>query len=185
MSPRFPNISPQPRTTAMAGKRPQVVLIGPPASGKTKIGKLVARELVLPFIDTDQIVAGRYGPIPEIFREHGEPWFRSREEEAVTSALDGHGVVSLGGGAVTTESIRNALFNHRVVWLTISPDAVAPRLNNDKRPLLAGGLEDWKKLVAAREPLYREVASHQIDVSHRPIDEVATDIVAWVKAGHD
>ena len=169
----------------MAASKPQVVLIGPPASGKTKIGRLVAREFVLPFLDTDHIVAGRHGPIPEIFREHGEAWFRSREEEAVTSALSGQGVVSLGGGAVTTESIRDMLGDHRVVWLDISPEAVAPRLNNDKRPLLAGGLEDWKKLVAAREPLYRQVARHRIDVSHRPIDEVASDIVAWVKAGHD
>ena len=169
----------------MVGSKPQVVLIGPPASGKTKIGKLVARELVLPFLDTDHIVAGRHGPIPEIFREHGEKWFRSKEEEAVAGVLSGPGVVSLGGGAVTTESTRKALLDHRVVWLDISPEAVAHRLDNDKRPLLAGGIDDWKKLVAAREPLYREVAGHRIDVSHRPIDEVASDIVAWVKAGHD
>lgn len=169
----------------MAGSRPQVVLIGPPASGKTKIGKLVARELVLPFLDTDQIVAGRHGPIPEIFKEHGEQWFRSREEEAVAGVLSAHGVVSLGGGAVTTDSTRRALADHRVVWLDISPEAVAPRLNNDKRPLLAGGLDDWKALVTSREPLYREVARHRIDVSHRPIEEVASDIVAWVKAAHD
>lgn len=169
----------------MVGSRPQVVLIGPPASGKTKIGKIVARELVLPFLDTDQIVAGRHGAIPEIFRTHGEQWFRAREEEAVLASLGGSGVLSLGGGAVTTPSVAQALGDHRVVWLDISAEAVAPRLNNDKRPLLAAGLEDWKELVALREPLYRAVATHRIDVSHRPIEDVASDIVAWVKAGHD
>ncbi len=166
-------------------ERPRVILIGPPASGKTKIGKLVAKGLAAPFLDTDQILVARYGPIPAIFADQGEAWFRLREAEAVAESLTAPGVLSLGGGAVTIEATRTALAGHRVVWLDITEDAVAPRLDNDKRPLLAGGLADWRVLVESRKPLYEEVSEHRVDVSHRPIQEVADDIVAWVESQND
>jgi len=162
-------------------ERPRVVLIGPPASGKTKIGKLVAKGLAAPFLDTDQILVARYGPIPTIFNDQGEAWFRLREAEAVAESLRSPGVISLGGGAVTTPATRDALHQHTVIWLDISEEAVAPRLDNDKRPLLPGGLSDWKALVEARRPLYEGVSNHLVDVSHRPIQEVADDIVTWVE----
>ena len=160
---------------------PRVVLVGPPASGKTKIGRVLAKKLSEPFLDTDTVLTTRYGPIPEIFRDQGEAWFRGREAEVVAESLRSPGVISLGGGAVTTASTRDALKGHPVIGLRISADAVASRLNNTKRPLLVDGVESWKALVASRQLWYDEVAVHSIDVSHRPIDEVADDIVAWLE----
>jgi shikimate kinase len=89
--------------------------------------------------------------------------------------------VSLGGGAVTHPETRGDLAHHTVVALTISPEAVASRLDNDKRPLLTDGLESWKNLVASRQPLYNEVATWQLDVSHRPTEQVAQEIVSWLE----
>lgn len=162
-------------------QRPLVVLVGPPASGKTKIGRLLAKNLSEPFMDTDTVLRTRYGPIPEIFRDQGEAWFRLREAEVVSESLSAPGVLSLGGGAVTTASNRQALRGHRVVGLQISPEAVASRLDNAKRPLLVNGVESWEALVAARQPWYDEVAVHTVDVSHRAIEDVAEEIAAWLE----
>jgi shikimate kinase len=158
-----------------------VVLVGPPASGKTKIGKILAQRLQEPFVDTDTVLKTRYGPIPEIFADQGENWFRAREAEVVSEFLAAPGVLSLGGGAVTTAGTREALAEHTVVLLDISVDAVAPRLNNQKRPLLSGGVQAWEELVAGRKVWYDEVATWRIDVSHRPIEAVAEEIAHYLE----
>ena len=162
---------------------PTVVLVGPPAAGKTKVGKELAKKLAMPFIDTDRMIEAEHGPIPQIFAQYGEQEFRRLERDAIRHALHSDGVVSLGGGAVTVEDNRRDLRGFPVVLLWISDDAVSPRLNNPKRPLLAtGGLPAWKALVDARTPWYREVATHTVDVSHRSVDDVAEDIRGWLES---
>ena len=164
----------------MVDHTPPLVLIGPPASGKTKIGKRVARLLGVGHLDTDRVIAAAHGPIPEIFQTLGEPAFRALEREAVAQALTTEQVVSLGGGAVVDPDTRATLRHHTVVGLTISEDAVAHRLDNDKRPLLINGVTDWVALVEKRQPLYDEVTTWSVDVSHRLADEVAQEIVSWL-----
>lgn len=157
-----------------------MVFIGPPASGKSKIGREVARILELPFVDTDKVVVAEHGEIPEIFATRGEPWFREREREAVEKALREPGVVSLGGGAVVNADTREQLVDLPVVLLEISEEAVAPRVTDSpKRPLL-NGLDSWRALVDARRDWYDECATHRVDVSHRHYDEVAAEIVEWL-----
>ena len=166
----------------MPNQTPQVVLIGPPASGKTKIGKRVARLLGVDHVDTDHKIVQTHGPIPDIFQTLGEEKFRELERQAVIEALTTDSVVSLGGGAVTHPDTRTDLASHTVIGLTISDDAVSHRLNNDKRPLLRRGLADWVELVAKRQPLYDEVTTWVVDVSHREPDDVAEEIVSWLRA---
>jgi shikimate kinase len=164
----------------MPSQIPPLVLIGPPASGKTKIGKRVAKLLGVPHLDTDHMITARYGPIPGIFKNLGEEEFRQLERQAVEQALSSKAVVSLGGGAVTNKDTRADLHHHTVVGLSISEDAVSHRLNNDKRPLLTNGVADWVELVKKRQPLYDEVTTWSVDVSHRSSDEVAEQIVSWL-----
>jgi shikimate kinase len=134
-------------------------------------------------VDTDRIITERYGSIPDIFAQQGEPWFREREAEVIRECLDQPGVLSLGGGAVITESTRVALRGHPVVLFMISEDAVSHRVeHSDKRPLLSGGLEAWKALVEARMPWYRECSEWEVDVSHRPVDDVAAEVVSWLES---
>lgn len=161
--------------------KPLVVVVGPPAAGKTRAAKRVARTLGVDVVDTDAEVAARWGPIPEIFAAHGEQFFRDKEREAVISALHGAGVVALGGGAIMHPATRLELGEHRVALIEITAEAVAPRLDNDKRPLLRGGLDAWKALVEARQNVYDEVASQTFDASHRSIDDLARDISDWVR----
>lgn len=162
-------------------QKPLVVVVGPPAAGKTRAAKRVARTLGVDVVDTDAEVVARWGPIPEIFAAHGEQFFRDKEREAVMSALHGVGVVALGGGAIMHPATRSELSAHRVALIEISAEAVAPRLDNDKRPLLRGGLDAWKALVETRQDVYDEVASQTFDASHRSIDDLARDIADWVR----
>jgi shikimate kinase len=158
-----------------------LVFIGPSGAGKTRIGKRVARLLRVPFTDTDSMVVHRYGPISQIFGEHGELYFRGLEREAVHAALEAEGVLSLGGGAVLDTETQAELAAHRVVFLTISPDAVQRRLSSGDRPLVPGGLADWIALNAPRWAIYGRLADLTIDTSGRPSDEIAEEVVAWAR----
>jgi shikimate kinase len=164
----------------MGDGRPLLVLIGPPAAGKTRLGKRVARLLGTPFIDTDKRIVARHGPISALFAEHGEEHFRSLERDEVASALTENAVVSLGGGAVLDADTQHALSGHRVVLLTVSPEAVVARITDAKRPLVAG-IDSWLALVEARTPIYERLATRTFDTSHRPLDAIASEIAAWIK----
>ncbi|MFT4156939.1 MAG: shikimate kinase [Microbacterium sp.] len=158
-----------------------LVLVGPMGAGKTSIGRRVARRLGVAFIDTDRRIVQTHGPIPAIFSEHGEEHFRALEREAVTAAIEEGGVVSLGGGAVTDAATREILRRHPVVFLTVTPEAVAERIAGPGRPLLAGEnpLARWTEIFAQRRGLYEDVSSVTFDTSHRPMQRIAEEIAAW------
>ena len=157
-----------------------VVLIGPPAAGKTRIGKRLASRLGRPFIDTDREIVAEHGPIPQIFAEHGEPYFRRLEREAVRRALTEHAVVSLGGGAVLDRETQADLAATSVILLTVKAEAVAGRIGNAKRPLVTD-LTSWQALVDSRAELYASLADYSIDTSTRPLDAIVEDIALWVE----
>ncbi len=158
-----------------------LVLVGPMAAGKTSVGRRVARRLGVAFIDTDRRIVAAHGPIPGIFAEHGEAHFRDIERAAVADALAEGGVISLGGGAVTEAATRDLLRHQPVVFLTVSPEAVADRLRGSSRPLLAGEdpVERWKKIFEERRGWYAEVSSATFDTSRRPMQKIADEIVTW------
>src|SRR5690554_2225027 len=164
--------------------RPVVVLIGPPAAGKSRIGKKVAKYLESDFIDTDSVIVAEHGSIAELFRTRGEAGFRQIEREVVSRALSSEAVVSLGGGAVMNEDTRQQLDAQRVAMLTVSPQAVAKRIGGHRRPLLAAGtpeeqLAAWQRLADARSAVYESLASRSWDTSVRPITAIAREIANW------
>ena len=158
-----------------------LVFIGPSGAGKTRVGKRVARLLGVPFTDTDSLIVQQHGPIAEIFREHGEPHFRALERTAVQDGLAGEGVLSLGGGAVLDAETQADLATHRVILLTISPEAVERRLTGGDRPLVSGGVDDWVALNAPRWEIYDRLADLTIDTSERENNEVAQEVAAWAR----
>ena len=101
---------------------PKAVLIGLPGSGKSTIGRRLAKALECPLLDTDTAIEERTGrTIAEIFAAEGESGFRQIEQEVVCEALRDHdGVVSLGGGAITIPAVREALAGLTVVYLEIT-----------------------------------------------------------------
>jgi shikimate kinase len=160
---------------------PAVVLIGPMGAGKSRVGRRVAKLLETEFIDTDRVIAGEHGPITAIFDEHGEPYFRELERAVVATALASDGVVSLGGGAVLDPSTQELLAGCRVVFLTVSPEAVEPRLSGGTRPLVRGGLADWERIFAERRPIYEKLATVTFDTSRRPHSRIAEEVAEWAR----
>lgn len=168
----------------MAEAGPVLVLIGPMGAGKTRIGKRVARLLEVPFIDTDKRIVAEHGAIADIFAEHGEPRFRELEREQVAKALGEHGVISLGGGAVLDADTQSDLVPLRVGLMTITAEAVAPRIAGEtKRPLVADGIESWIRLHDQRRDLYDRLADRTFDTSTLPAEKIAHDIADWVREG--
>lgn len=161
-----------------------LVLIGPMGAGKTSVGRQVAKRLGIRFIDTDKRIIAEHGPITEIFAQHGEERFRWIETAAVAAALDEGGVISLGGGAVTSPETRELLRQHPVAFLAVSPEAVSARIRSGGRPLLAGEddpLERWKTIYEQRRGWYDELATETFDTSRRPMQRIADEIASWRK----
>ncbi|GAA2092649.1 shikimate kinase [Kitasatospora saccharophila] len=156
---------------------PAVVLVGPPGSGKSTVGRVLAERLGLPFRDTDADVEQAAGkPIPEIFVDEGEPHFRQLEREAVRAAATGYaGVLALGGGAVMAEETRALLAPLPVVFLEVALGDAVKRVGLDApRPLLAvNPRARWRELMEARRPLYLEVATAVVDTEGRTPEQVA------------
>jgi shikimate kinase len=132
------------------------------AAGKTTIGRHLARELGLDFVDTDELIVERSGPVAGLFASVGEPGFREAEFEAVRAALAGPpAVIALGGGAVTHAPTRALLAERALrVYLDIPIEAILARLARSRtvRPLVgpSPSLERVRELLTEREPFYRE-----------------------------
>ncbi|MDT7761366.1 MAG: shikimate kinase [Mycobacterium sp.] len=161
---------------------PKAVLIGLPGSGKSTIGRRLAKALGLPLLDTDVAIEETTGrTIADIFATDGEREFRRIEEDVIRSALQSHdGVLSLGGGAVTTSGVRDALAGHTVIYLEISAaEGVRRTGGSTVRPLLAGGdrSEKFKALMAERVPVYRRVATMRVNTNRRNPGAVVRYIV--------
>jgi shikimate kinase len=162
---------------------PKAVLVGLPGSGKSTIGRRLAKALGVGLLDTDAAIEQRTGrSIAEIFATDGEAEFRRIEEQVVRAALADHdGVLSLGGGAVTSPGVCEALAGHTVVYLEIGArEGVRRTGGNVVRPLLAGPdrAEKYRDLMAKRVPLYRRVATIRVDTNRRNPGAVVRNILS-------
>ncbi|WP_226344811.1 shikimate kinase [Agilicoccus flavus] len=168
------------------GTAPSLVLVGPPGAGKSTVGALLAVDLGLPRLDTDDLVVERAGAsIAEVFVDEGEEAFRAHERVAVVAALArGPAVVALGGGAVLDERTRADLAGHRVVFLDVALRDAARRAGFDQgRPLLALNPRGrWTILMNERRPVYEALASWRIDTGGRTAREVADEVLDLVRA---
>ncbi len=151
----------------------RIALVGLPGSGKSTIGRQLARRLGLVSIDTDHVIEQRIGcSIREYFEREGEASFRDVEESVIDDLTQTHhGIISTGGGSVLRLANRQHLHSRcQVVYLRSSPEEIFRRLRHDmQRPLLQvdDPLSRLRDLYAIRDPLYRETA-HFIVETGRP-----------------
>ena len=154
-----------------------IVLVGARGSGKSTVGRLLADRLEREFFDSDaeiERVVGR--PIPEIFATHSEPAFRVVEAEVIAALLQrANCVLATGGGAVLHADTRERLAAATVVYLEADADTLHARTAGDpNRPPLTDlpAEEETAAVLAAREPLYREVVTLTVDATAPPEDVV-------------
>jgi shikimate kinase len=165
----------------------RVVLVGFMGSGKSAVGRKLARRLGYGFEDLDRRIEKRAGStIAAVFREQGEAAFRAleREEAELVSRLDGV-VVAAGGGAFAMPRTRAALQRGALtVWLQCSLQSSMRRIERDGSRPLAGNREIMRALLAEREPSYR-LADVRVDTSRRTPREVVERIVELIEGQRD
>ena len=154
-------------------------------SGKSTVGRLVAKNLGWEFIDLDRRIEERVGlSIPELFESSGEPFFRDLERRELLDALEGLAkrVVSCGGGVVVDSRNRARLMEVATVFLWEDSDVLYRRTRGPGRPLRGVNFEDFTRRYAERLPYYLEVASLQIEANNRPYYRIADKILDWLRA---
>lgn len=166
----------------MLGKR-NIFLIGPMGSGKSAVGKYLARLVRAPFIDSDTEIERRTGvDIPYIFEKEGEAGFRERERETLEAlTAEGPMVLATGGGAVLLPQNRACLSERGcVVYLKTSVAQQVHRLKHARnRPLLnnVDPGEKLEQLMRERVPIYEELADVTVSTDGRRVRSVAEDIM--------
>ena len=161
-----------------------LVFVGPMAAGKTSLGKRVARELGVPFVDSDAVFVRRHGAITDFFTTHGEAEFRRIEAEVIAEELASGGgkVLALGGGAVLTASTRELLADHPVVLLMTTQEAVMRTANLSRRPLLQNDPNAWGRILEERKPLYDEVANVTYRTDRATKEQLARRVANWARS---
>jgi shikimate kinase len=169
-----------------------IFLIGLMGAGKTTIGRVLARERNLCFVDSDHEIVARCGvPIPTIFEIEGEAGFRRRESAMIDELTQRQGIVlATGGGAILDPDNRARLkARGTVVYLCAQPHELWLRTRHDRnRPLLATGdpLRKLQELYAVRHPLYLETAHIVLDTGRQSVHSLVTRLgrlLAEARAG--
>ncbi|MCB1538456.1 MAG: shikimate kinase [Rhodospirillales bacterium] len=165
-----------------------VVLIGMMGSGKSQLGRKLARALALPFSDADTAFEQAQGcRIADFFAQHGEDAFRKQEAQVMDRLLDAEArVIAAGGGIVATPEMRDALRRRAcAVWLTASPETLAARCaESTARPLLNGGdpVAILRALMEKRAAWYEESAQFAVSTDRACGDDALNAIIAGLNA---
>ena len=160
-----------------------IIFVGLPGSGKTTIGRHLARRLAMPFVDSDHVIEQGLGcSIREFFAREGEDRFRDVEQQVLDELTQIHqGVIATGGGAVLREANRRHLHERgQVIYLRSNPEDVFRRVRHDTaRPLLQvdDPLSRLRALYEARDPLYRETAHFVIETGRPSVATLVNMIV--------
>ena len=166
-----------------------VGLIGYRGSGKTTIGRRLADRLWQPFIDTDDLVVKKAGKsIKEIFEQEGEQRFRDLETEVVREVCtQPETVIAFGGGALDRDENREAIKQAglRLVYFKCEPAELLKRIQNDpetaaNRPALSnlgGSIEEIESVLARREPIWRNIAGAELEVTYLTPEDAVPYVV--------
>jgi len=170
-----------------------IVLLGYRGSGKTTIGRMLAEQLWKTFVDVDRETCKRFDcdSINLIWAEHGEPAWREMEVKVTQELLNkDEQVIALGGGTIMQPGAREALdaaADCTCIYLKCEPEELYRRItgdstSGDSRPPLTkygGGLEEIRKVLERRDPVYSEVADKVFDVTHTPPDDALRYIIKY------
>ena len=167
-------------------------LVGYRCTGKTSVGRLLAKAMAWTFVDMDHELVTEAGiPIEEMVDSRGWEYFREREAQLLGSLSHAaKQVISTGGGVVTVpENIAIMRGSGKVVWLHASPDTIAARMEADRstagqRPPLQGNnsVVEIEEVLAERMPLYDEAMHLQVETDALSLEEVTEGILRWLES---
>ena len=175
------------RSVRRALQKRSVILVGMMGSGKSSIGRRLAAALELHFVDADAEIEQAAGmTIEDVFKVHGEPYFREGEERVIRRILQGgQQVLSTGGGAVVSQQTRAAIAGSGIsIWLDAPVDLLLQRvLRRDNRPLLKtdNPRAVLERLLLERQPYYAE-ADLKVESRDTPHDAVVDEILALLSS---
>jgi len=165
-----------------------IILTGFMGAGKSRVGKELAKKLSILYIDTDKLIEQKSGrKIKDIFKEHGEAYFRELECEVIRGLpVNQSLIISIGGGAIVNgENLKKLQQLGIIIWLKVSPQEIYKRLKKarKKRPLLAlesvpelEYIENITKILLTREPYYHK-ADYQIETDNKTIREILEELL--------
>jgi shikimate kinase len=167
-----------------------LVLIGMPGAGKTSVGRRLAEKLDMPFVDADHEIEEAAGKsIPEIFADHGEPYFREGERRVISRLLETpHQVLATGGGAFMNADTRAQMKSHALtIWLKAHIDVLMQRVaKRGNRPLLKNGdpRTIMQNLLRIREPIYAEadITVESRDAQH---SQTVNDVIRTIAQSYN
>lgn len=164
-----------------------IIMIGPMAAGKSYIAMHLAKFYGYQFLDADQLIVDRFGPVSEIFDTFGEAHFRKLEAEVIEEVLyspsSKNTIFALGGGAPMTPAIAEMLRDQHVVYILVDAETVRPRITGNKsRPLLQPNpVEKWSEIFEGRRATYESLAKYTLDArGGRPITEMAAELQKFI-----
>ncbi|HZD59778.1 MAG TPA: shikimate kinase [Anaerolineae bacterium] len=167
-----------------------IVLIGYRGTGKSVVGKLIAKRLQMKYISMDAKIVENAGmSIPEIVEKYGWTKFRDMESEVARelAKLDGV-IIDTGGGVIERpENIEALRANTRIIWLKASVETIVSRIQGDtERPSLTGGktfTEEVAEVLERRIPKYRSAAQYELDTDRLTPEQVADIVIKIWKEG--
>jgi len=164
-------------------KADKVYLVGFMGAGKTTVGRALARRLDWRFEDVDEYIERREGrDVAAIFRQSGEPYFRTLERQALTDLLPVRGLVVATGGGTPADPANRALMAHdgAVAWLDAPFPTIAARVPGDGRRPLAANRTEMERLYNDRRTAYAQ-AHARFDVSGVSVDEIVDHVTDWLE----
>ncbi len=164
-----------------------IVLIGFRGTGKSTLGKRLAKKLGMGFVDTDELICEETGmSIPKIFEEKGEEWFRRVEEKIVSRVCElDNFCIACGGGVVLSKSnVEKLRKNSKVILLKSSPKVIFNRIRGDaNRPALTKKEElfdEIRFLLSERKNFYESAADFVVDTSRKGVNSCVKEIIDWL-----
>jgi shikimate kinase len=161
-----------------------LILIGPMGSGKSAVGRSIAKSLHREFFDSDDVIEERTGvDIPYIFEKEGEAGFRQRESKVIADLVAHDGIVLATGGGAIVSAENRALIGSRgyVIYLETSVEQQLKRTNRGRERPLLDEVDDRRtrleQLYAERKPRYLEIADLVVDTDGRKVRAVSTEIL--------